>query len=271
MSGVTSVSVAWNLKEPKGDPFTVYGYTSRRAVRKYIKRLLSLQTGRDRAATLRYGTLAAVQTLALSSGSGAVGGTINGVTVTDTWATSDTISAGLIAAAINASTDALVQYHVQASNLAATITLATCLAQGFIEICGYRLRPVGKVGAAPNTLAPGTFDVTGSDTADAQALVAAIKAMPGLQDLVWAANSSGVVTVSARGPAATLPVNQLLKSGTSGVTVSGGALAATANVVVSALVKGLPGNTITLAASGTGVTAGGARLAGGTSSSVALP
>ena len=47
--------------------------------------------------------------LTISGGAGAVGAIINGVTVTATWASSDTVSAGLAAAAINASVNALVQ------------------------------------------------------------------------------------------------------------------------------------------------------------------
>jgi phage tail sheath gpL-like len=43
-------------------------------------------------------------TLTISSGSGAVGGTIGGTLVTATWATSDTVAAALVAAAINANT-----------------------------------------------------------------------------------------------------------------------------------------------------------------------
>lgn len=60
--------------------------------------------------------------LTLSSASGTVGGVINGVSVTVTAAGGDIATAGLIAAAINASANALVNQHVTASNLDASGT-----------------------------------------------------------------------------------------------------------------------------------------------------
>lgn len=74
--------------------------------------------------TLNVSTADAVRaagTLTLSSGSGAVGGVINGTTVTDTWASSDANSAGLIAAAINANTT--VNKFVSASASGAVVTV----------------------------------------------------------------------------------------------------------------------------------------------------
>lgn len=58
---------------------------------------------------------AAAGTVTLATGaSGTYTATINGVAVTVTYDTSLSITAGLLAAAINASTNALVQYHVTA-------------------------------------------------------------------------------------------------------------------------------------------------------------
>jgi phage tail sheath gpL-like len=51
-----------------------------------------------------------------------VGGSINGVAVTVTWATSDTATATALAAAINASANALVSL-VTASSAAGVVTL----------------------------------------------------------------------------------------------------------------------------------------------------
>jgi hypothetical protein len=65
-------------------------------------------------------------TLTLSGGAGAVGGTIGGTLVTATWATSDTISAGLIAAAVNANTT--VNKLVTATSSGAVVTLTANLA-----------------------------------------------------------------------------------------------------------------------------------------------
>jgi phage tail sheath gpL-like len=78
-----------------------------------------------RRGTVRYGTAVAAGTLTLSGGSGAVGGVINGVTVTATWATSDAVSAGLVAAAINASANPLVSEHVTAAANGAVVTLTS--------------------------------------------------------------------------------------------------------------------------------------------------
>lgn len=81
------------------------------------------------AARLAGGTLASSEgaqasgTLTVSSGSGAVGGVINGVTVTVSWAASDNNSASLIAAAINATSDALIRGVVVASAATNVVTI----------------------------------------------------------------------------------------------------------------------------------------------------
>lgn len=62
-------------------------------------------------------------TVTLSSSSGTVGATINGVSVTVAYATSDTVTAGLLAAAINASSNALVKYLVAATSAAGVVTI----------------------------------------------------------------------------------------------------------------------------------------------------
>lgn len=82
-------------------------------------------TGYDVAQTQATGTLT------LASGSGTVGVTINGVAVTVTWATSDTASATALAAAINASGNALVSKHVTATSAAGVVTL-TAINPGYV-------------------------------------------------------------------------------------------------------------------------------------------
>lgn len=64
---------------------------------------------------------AATGTLTISSGSGSVGGTIGGTSVTVTWATSDTASAAALATAINANTT--VNKWVTATSAAGVVTL----------------------------------------------------------------------------------------------------------------------------------------------------
>lgn len=62
-------------------------------------------------------------TVTISSGSGAIAAVINGVTISITWATSDTNSATLLKNAINASADALVSGIVTATSLAGVVTI----------------------------------------------------------------------------------------------------------------------------------------------------
>ncbi|GAC1590960.1 MAG: hypothetical protein NVS3B25_09940 [Hymenobacter sp.] len=88
-------------------------------------------------------------TLTIASGTGVVGGSINGVAITVTWATSDTVTATALAAAINASTNALVAGIVTASASAGVVTIKT-LAKG-------------KVGNSVTLTASGT-GVTASGT-----------------------------------------------------------------------------------------------------------
>jgi phage tail sheath gpL-like len=61
-------------------------------------------------------------TLTISSGTGAVGGTIGGTAKTVTWATSDTASAAALATAINA--DTTINKLVTATSAAGVVTLA---------------------------------------------------------------------------------------------------------------------------------------------------
>lgn len=65
----------------------------------------------------------ATGTLTISGGSGAVGGTINGVAITHAWTTSDANSAALVAADINASANALIAGIVTASAASNVVTV----------------------------------------------------------------------------------------------------------------------------------------------------
>ncbi len=207
-------------------------------------------------------TATASGALIISSGSGAVGGTINGVTVTDTWATSDTNSAGLVAAAINASSNALVKGFVRATNLRATATLASVPVAARLNICGTVFTAVGSA-----TGVVGEFDQSGTDTADATALALAINTHPSLSRWVYAVSAAAVVHLFARqsvfSGTATFswpteygaPANSLwLETGSSGITLSAATFAASAGVGLCANQRGILGNAVTLAASGTGVT-----------------
>lgn len=67
--------------------------------------------------------VAAAGTVTLSSGSGTITATINGVAIAITWATDDTVSAALLAAAINASSNALVANLVTATSALGVVTI----------------------------------------------------------------------------------------------------------------------------------------------------
>jgi hypothetical protein len=198
----------------------------------------------------------------LSSGSGAITIVINGITAgSETWATSDTATAVLLAADINASTDALVQYLVEASNFTGTATLASVAAGEYIALTlsdGRKWRFTAVATAAAADATKGEFGIDGTDTADAAALAAAINGMPILNHHVFATSSSGVVTIyQRRGTSA----NVVLGGAGAGLTLA--AIASSATVGVSCLHPGTIGNAVTLAATGTGATASGARLTGG--------
>lgn len=219
----------------------------------------------------------AVGALTLSGASGAVGGIINGVTLTATHGTTDILDAALIAAVINASSDALVQGFVTSSNLSATLTLVSVAAADTVDICGYRL--TARSGTAPNLNVSGSgqgfFDMSGNDTADALSLATAINQMPGLSRWVSAISVAGVVHMFPRrytfatptfswpsGPG--VPSNTII-SNASTITASGASFIPSVKVALNACVPGVQGNAVTVALSGTGVTVLGTqtRLIGG--------
>ncbi len=89
----------------------------------------SLKAGRFDVQTLRCDVtpVAASGTVTLSSGSGTITATINGVAIAITWATDDTVSAALLAAAINASSNALVTGIVTATSALGVVTITSVL------------------------------------------------------------------------------------------------------------------------------------------------
>lgn len=214
--------------------------------------------GNARKARLRFGTRRAFGTLAFSSASGTVGGVINGVTITVSHDTSDLIDATALVAAINASSDVLVTDLVHASNYAGTVTLASAVPGDWVEILGVRFKGIGGTG---NAVAADEFTTGGTDTQDAASLVVAINAHPIIGERVRATNASGVVTM--RLYEATPDTLSLSSNDGTRMAVSAAVFATVATVMLSHLWKGVVGNQTTLAASGTGVTASGARLTGG--------
>lgn len=108
---------ASDLQVRTGDP-------ARTVLHKVVRLLEGGMTGAYVGATgFVLGTDEASGTLTLSSASGAVGGTINGVSVTVTASGGDTATATALAEAINASGNALVNEHVSATSAAGVVTL----------------------------------------------------------------------------------------------------------------------------------------------------
>lgn len=161
------------------------------------------------------------------------------------------------------------------ADLVAAAILADATAKGYVSA-------TSRVATGTVTIASGSGVITAiingtsvsvtwgtSDTATATALAAAINATKQLP--VVASSSAGVVTLystlSGTGAANTGGNSITLAASGTGATASGVVLSGggtNANVLVQALAPGTMGNGITLTASGTGVTAStGANLVGG--------
>lgn len=203
--------------------------------------------------------------LTISGGAGAVGAIINGVTVTVTADADDTVSAGLAAAAINASVNALVQGFVSSNNLSATVTAATVVAGNTVNVGGETFTAFsGTPVNATSMSTVGIFDCSGSNSATATALARAINIHPVVSRYFTAVPVAAVVRIFAvqftqaagvfswpTGPGV-LP-NTITSSGSTLAVSSNGVEAGTVFSLYS-LQPGIGGNAITTALSGTGVT-----------------
>jgi hypothetical protein len=242
--------------------------SNRGRMRKFVNNLTGLIGGQNRAPnSVITGLNHATGTILYSSATTNVTSTINGVAIVTDVGASDILTAAAVAAAINASTNALVQYLVRASHLAGTIASATVLEGQHVTICGVRL----TARKAATGMQLNEFSCATSDNATATSLAACINAHPVLRDIVFATASTATVTVRARFVAASMPTLDLAKSAST-FTLSGAVLAGVAGVCISTIHKGTTGNTITLAAAADGgtATASGARLTGGTNTVVSL-
>lgn len=200
----------------------------------------------------------AATTVTFATSSGSVGITINGVTVTVTWASSDIASMTALVAAIGASVSALVQYLVEASNTRGTATLTSVAAGTVFNLGQYQFTAVNR---APVNY--GEFDISGNDTADAASLAAAINNHPQVSRYYQAIAASGVCAIWRF---ATPPGSGLLSASASSIAVA--AFAASAVGCVRSVERTRLANAITTAASGTNVTVGAARLTGGAGGNV---
>jgi len=202
-------------------------------------------------------------TVTYSSSSGAQTVSINGVSITVGTGATDAANAALCASTINASANALVKGNVVAYQGGGTNN-GKCYV--------YSLNP----GALGNTV---TLSVTGTG-----ATASAARLASGANGTGTGTQASGTVTISSGSGTITITINGVVFSTTwaTSDTATAAALvvliAASTNALVAGVVTsssssgvvtvtsvegGPPGNQITLAASGTGATASGARLTSG--------
>lgn len=152
----------------------------------------------------------------------------------------DAADATAFCAAVVASTTARVLGLATACNLAGTVALASVAAGETLNINGSTFTATNRA-----TGVIGDFSITGSDTVDGDALVAAIAAHPTLSKLVVGINASGTVTLRQLSGTTGLRVSKV----GAGITLGGltsGRLAAVAVSVVSSLVPGTAGNSLSV-------------------------
>jgi hypothetical protein len=205
--------------------------------------------------------------LVCSGGAGAMGATIDGTLVTAAFTTSDTVTAGLIAAAIRNS--AAVTRKVCATNLGMQLTLASVTAGQYIDICNTRFTAVN---GTPTDF--GQFDMSGTDTADATSLALAINRHPSLSMRWKAVSAAAVVHLFPSNDRVARPFETLVNSGSfSTFTLNQAVPALGPKVGITAQSAGDIGNAVTVVQSGTGVTystANAGKLGGGTGGGLAL-
>ncbi len=137
-----------------------------------------------------------VKFTALSTGTATVA--YNQFTISGT----DAEDATALAAAVNASTSAGVAGVVQAGNLSCDVTLVSVVAGDFIIIGGVKLTATQGGMDRRNT-----FNMGGTDTADATDLTTVINSHPTLRRLVLATSSSGVVTLRQKTGTTTIEIS----------------------------------------------------------------
>lgn len=246
-----------NLQLRFDTPFNIQSRRRRTLLQSAINKGLGVLSGSERGG--RFDLIASSTNPAtantagiISSGSGTVGATLNGVAVTGSVGASDTIGAGVVAAAINASTNALVQYNIGATNLKTVITFVTAVAGNVINLAGFKF-----TATAAATGKDGDFTIITSDTATAVAFASAVNTHPAASRYLFAIPIVGAVHCFPKsaawftGPNA--PPN--VSIGVATVAAFGGAtFAASPYFGIWAKTPGKLGNCQTIAASGTGVT-----------------
>jgi phage tail sheath gpL-like len=108
------------------NPFTTDSSEFVAPLQKFVTEIRRAMIGARKNAytlTAKSGLVAASGTITLATSSGDIAAIINGVTITVTYATSDTNTATLLKNAINASSNALVANHVTATSAAGVVTI----------------------------------------------------------------------------------------------------------------------------------------------------
>lgn len=186
---------------------------------------------------------AATGTITFSSASGTTTQTINGVTGFSQTTGTDTERATALAAAITASTDPLIAGVLTAASELGVVTISAVTK--------------GTVGNAY------TLAVTGTGCARSAATLAGGANNSVGVTINGVTITTNVTTAASDTAAAVLVAADINASSNALVAPFVSATSALGVVTVTADNKGVAGNTITLAASGTGATASGARLTGG--------
>ncbi len=200
--------------------------------------------------------LVAANTAGISaSGAGTIGIDIAGVALTATYAVSDANSAALIAAVINASTNAKIQYLFGSTHLKSTLTLGAVLAGTTVQLAGFRFTAIAGTAESGKD---GDFVIGGDNTADANSLALAINRHPYANKYLFAIPVTDACHVFPKkgatwftGPNA--PPNAVKASATT-VTVGSATFAASAYYGVWCKVPGKLGNNVIVAANGTNQT-----------------
>ncbi len=208
-------------------------------------------SGTDPASACTCGISAAV-----TDPSGSVGLTISGVSLVAVWLTSDTVSAGLVAAVVNASTNAKIQYLYGATTLKSSLTLVTVVAGNVVELAGFRFTAVaGTAGTIPSVDGAFVAKGAGTDTQSGTSLAGAINRHPAASRYLFALNVAGVVHVFPKSAAwfsgPNSPQNTVITFATT-ISVGSATFAASAYYGIYAKIPGKWGNGIVVAASGTG-------------------
>lgn len=168
------------------------------------------------------------------------------------------INATELAAQLAASTTSALTDHVVGTNRGAIVTLVGAAVNDYIILAGVKLVATAtatdasaalgaRLASAPASL----WCQASSDTNDAISLCNCINQHPTLKDMFYAVNSSGVVSIFERSPAAVSAPRITSSSGsTLAITVAtNGNFQPTATVLVQALNAGYAGNAITIAVS----------------------